>query len=192
MFVLNVLNVANCYFFKCKSVIKVKNWVGKIHSFLDELGPFWWFAEKIGKFRLLTLKFSAFLGVKSNRHYIFQFLEEVKVMGRYIFKLFRALTVTGRYYFPLLEMCPEFFFSLKNSWLQKNSYPSIVHSIVAIPFYWFFFVSPLLAELRNINININLAHNLNLATQFVNNYFHFKKKCKLWITVEIFLCENEN
>ena len=38
-FVLNWLNAANRYIFKCPSVIKVKNW-GRITGFLDELGPF--------------------------------------------------------------------------------------------------------------------------------------------------------
>ena len=38
LFVLNSLNVTNCYIFKCQSVIKVKN-VGRIPCFLEELGP---------------------------------------------------------------------------------------------------------------------------------------------------------
>ena len=38
-FVLNALNVANCYIFKCERAVKVENW-GKIPGFPDELGPF--------------------------------------------------------------------------------------------------------------------------------------------------------
>ena len=78
-FVLNVLNVANCYFFKCERVKKLKK-LGKIPDFLDELG-----SEKIGKFLFVTLNFSAFSGINSNEHYIFQLLEECKVTKRNIF-----------------------------------------------------------------------------------------------------------
>ena len=52
-FILNLLNVANLYIFKCQSVIKVKNG-GKIPGFHDKLAHFWWFTEKNGKFQLNT------------------------------------------------------------------------------------------------------------------------------------------
>ena len=44
---------------------------GRIPGFLNELGPFLWFTEKIGEFQLVTLKISVFWGVKSNGSYIF-------------------------------------------------------------------------------------------------------------------------
>ena len=59
--------------------------------------------EKMGKFWHVTLNFTAFSGVKSNGHYIFHLLEELKVTGLCIFQLFRALKVMGRYIFQLLE-----------------------------------------------------------------------------------------
>jgi len=74
---------------------------GRIPGFLDELCPFC--PEKIGEFQAITLKFSAFSCVKSNRHYNIQILEEFRVMGHYIFLLFRVLKVIGYYIFQLLE-----------------------------------------------------------------------------------------
>jgi len=64
-FVLNLLNVANRYIFKCERAAKVEN--GGNTCFFHELGPFLvfipWFPEKICKFQLIISKFSAFLGV---------------------------------------------------------------------------------------------------------------------------------
>jgi len=68
---------------------------GRILGFLDELGPFCWFTEKIGEFHLVTFKFSAFSGIKSNGHYIFQLFRLLEVMGRYISQLLEALKVPG-------------------------------------------------------------------------------------------------
>ena len=63
--------------------------MGDIPGYPDELGHFLVFipclTQKIGEFWPITLNLSAFLGIKSNGHYIFQLLEELKVMGRYIF-----------------------------------------------------------------------------------------------------------
>ena len=74
----------------CQSVIKVKNG-GRIPGFLDELGPFLVVFWKIGKFQLATLKLSAFSGIKSKGHYIFQLFRSVEVTGRYISQLLEAL-----------------------------------------------------------------------------------------------------
>jgi len=52
-FVLNLLNIANCYIFKCQSVINIKNGV-RIPGFFDELVPFLVVYLKIGKFQLVT------------------------------------------------------------------------------------------------------------------------------------------
>ena len=37
-------------------------------DFLNELGPFWWFTEKIGKFWDITLNCSLLLGTTKNGH----------------------------------------------------------------------------------------------------------------------------
>ena len=60
-FVLNLLNVANCYIFKCQSVIKVKNG-GRMPSFLDKLHIL---ANRSNKSNG-SLYFSAVQYVKSN------------------------------------------------------------------------------------------------------------------------------
>ena len=59
--------------------------VGNTCFFMNYVGPFKLFitclTEKIGKFWLITLNLSAFLGIKRNDRYIFHLLEELKVMG---------------------------------------------------------------------------------------------------------------
>ncbi len=60
--------------------------------------------EKVGKFQLVTSKFSAILGVKSNERSIFQLLRLLKVMGCYISQLLDALKVTDCYIFHLFSM----------------------------------------------------------------------------------------
>ena len=66
MVVLNSLNVPNQYIFKCERATKIEN-CGEYLVFFDELCPFLVFipclTEKIGKFQLVTSKFSAFLGI---------------------------------------------------------------------------------------------------------------------------------
>jgi len=86
LFVLNSLNVANCYIFKCQ---KVKNG-GGIPGFLDELGPFlvvywknWWITAHYSKM-------FSFFG-----RYIFQLFSTLKVMGRYIFQFLETLKITA-------------------------------------------------------------------------------------------------
>ena len=83
-FVLNSLNVPNSYIFKCKRASKVENG-GENLVFFYELGPFLVFipclTQKIVEFWPITLNLSAFLSIKSNGHYIFHLLEELKVMG---------------------------------------------------------------------------------------------------------------
>ena len=66
--------------------------------------------EKINKFLHINLKFSAFSGVKNNRRYIFQLLQEFKVVGHYIFYLLKALKVTGHYIFKLLEVTGRYIY----------------------------------------------------------------------------------
>ena len=82
--------------------------------FFNELGPFWcfltglvfitWLTEKIGECQLVTSKFSAFLGLKSNGRYIFQLFRSFEVTGRYISQVLDALKVTERYIFQLFSM----------------------------------------------------------------------------------------
>ena len=66
--VLNSLNVPNRYIFNCERASKVES--GGNSWFFDEFGPFLVFipclTEKIGKFQLVTSKFSALSGIKSN------------------------------------------------------------------------------------------------------------------------------
>ena len=89
LFVLNLLNVASRYIFKCERAAKVENgeeylvfWM--IRSFFGVCSLFNW---KIGEFQLVMPKFSAFSGAKSNGRYIFQLLRSLKDTGRYISQL---------------------------------------------------------------------------------------------------------
>ena len=60
-----------------------KKWE-KNTCFFDELSPFLVVYWKICEFQLITLKFSAFSGVKITGHYIFQLLKSLEVTGHYL------------------------------------------------------------------------------------------------------------